>query len=244
MSKILFVDIESSPSLGYVWGKWQQNVIKFEKEWDLLSFAFKWKGDRRTYAIGTNKFTEEQLVLRLWQLLDEADVVIAHNAIRFDIPMINSKFLEYGLTPPSPYKVVDTLRIAKRHFRLLSNKLDDLGTFLKVGNKVQHEGFELWLKCMRGEASAWRKMLQYNKQDVVLLEKVYLRLLPWASNHPNMGDLSQQDGVCPKCESPNLTKRGFMPTRSGQKQRYCCDDCGGWSSEASIKKIGRTVNVT
>lgn len=240
-TKILLYDIEVTPSLGYVWQKWQTDVIKFHNEWELLSFAYKWLGEKRTIAVGTNKFTEEQLILRLWELFDEADVVIAHNGDAFDQRMVNKKFLEYGLTPPSPYKSIDTLKIAKRYFRLLSNKLDDLGELLKVGRKVKHEGFELWLKCMRGEKAAWAKMLQYNKQDVVLLERVYLRLRPWITNHPNVGDLSQLDGVCPKCESPNLTKRGFQPTRTGLKQRYVCE-CGGWCSESSIKKIGRTVN--
>lgn len=241
--KFLVFDIETGPNLSYTWGKYQQDVIAFKEEWDLLSFAYKWLGEKPVYAYGADKNTEEAIVNKLWLLFDEADVLIAHNGYKFDIRKVNAKFLEYGLTPPSPYKVVDTLRVSRRYFALNSNKLDDLGELLQVGRKVKHEGFELWLKCMAGDKAGWKKMLQYNKQDVVLLEKVYLKLLPWITNHPNRGDLSQLDGVCPKCESKHLSPRGYINTRTGKKQRYCCDDCGGWSSEASIKRTGRVVNT-
>lgn len=240
--KFLVFDIETGPNLGYIWGKYEQNVLAYEKEWELLSFAYKWVGTSKTIAVGQNKFTEEQLVLRLWHLFDEADVVIAHNGNKFDIRKINAKFLEYGLTPPSPYKSIDTLLVARRYFALNSNKLDDLGTLLRVGNKIKHSGFELWLRCLRGEAKAWAEMLRYNKQDVVLLEKVYLRLLPWITNHPNRGDLYQTNGVCPKCGSAKLTRRGFTKARI-PKQRYQCE-CGGWCNESSVKKPGRLVNAT
>lgn len=243
MVNVLVFDLETSPNLGYVWQAWQQDVIRFKDEWDLLSFAYKWLGEKKVFALGQDCYSEEEIVKELHGLFDKADVVVAHNAKRFDVKKANAKFLEYGLPPPSPYKVVDTLLESRKNFGLNSHKLDDLGTLLQVGNKVHHEGFDLWLKCMNGDKRAWKTMLRYNKQDVVLLEKVYYKLLPWMSNHPNLGDLTESDGVCPKCGSCDLEKRGFTVCRSGKKQRFQCQSCGGWCNEASIKRIGRKVNA-
>ena len=74
----------------------------------MLSFSYKWLGERKTISVGRNNFSEEALVLRLRQLFDEADIVVAHNGNSFDIKMRNAKFIEFGLTPPSPYKSIDT----------------------------------------------------------------------------------------------------------------------------------------
>jgi hypothetical protein len=35
--------LETAPNLGYVWGKWEQNVIDFKKSWYVLSFAVLWR---------------------------------------------------------------------------------------------------------------------------------------------------------------------------------------------------------
>lgn len=241
--KGLVYDVETGPNLGWVWGKWEQNVIQFEQEWQLLSFSYKWLGEKKTYVVGQDSVSEEALVLRVWQLFDESDFVIAHNGDKFDQKMMNVKFMEYGLTPPSPYKSIDTLKIAKRYFRFNSNKLDDLGQKLGVGKKAETGGFETWLGCLKGDKKAWAKMLKYNKQDVILLEKIYLALRPWMTNHPNFGDMLQTDHVCPKCTSSDLERRGTTHGRNGLRQRYMCRNCGGWSSEAKLRSDGRLVNA-
>lgn len=239
----MLYDLEVSPSLGYVWQKWQTDVIEFKQEWELLSFAYKWLGEKQTIAVGRDQFTEEQLVLRLHQLLSEADIVIGHNSNSFDNRMINAKFLEYGLNPPAPYKSVDTLKVAKRYFRLLSNKLDDLGNKLGVGRKVQTGGFSLWLGCMENDPKAWAKMLRYNKQDVVLLEKIYLKLRPWMDNHPALNVIDDRPQSCPKCGHGKLEARGWAVTKVARRRRWQCKGCGGWSQgRLSVRTEMQFVN--
>lgn len=234
--KILIYDIETTPNLGYIWAKYEQNVLKFVEEWSLLSFAYKWYGENKTIAVGTNNFTEEALVLRLHQLFSEADVVIAHNGDKFDQRKVNAKFLEYGLNPPASYESIDTLKVSRKYFALNSHKLDDLGSILKIGNKLNTGGFELWLGCMRGDKRSWQKMLAYNKQDVVLLEKVYKRLLPWINNHPSMSVLGKPDS-CPKCAGGPLQARGTRKTtKTGVYQRFQCTNCGGWCTSRTVDK--------
>lgn len=225
----MIYDIETSPNLAYVWGKYQQDVIKFDKETELLCLAWKWLGEKETHVAGRDKFTEDILSLQLRNLFDEADIVIAHNGDRFDQRVGQAKMLEFGLDPPSPYKSIDTYRVAKRYFRLNSNKLDDLGEKLNLGRKVQTGGFALWLGCMNNDPKAWAKMKRYNIQDVDLLEKVYLKLRPWIQNHPGLNVIDNRLEACPKCGHDKLESRGTYVTKTNTYRRYACKKCGGWS---------------
>ena len=243
-SKIVFLDIETSPSLGYVWGKWDQNVIEFKADWYVLSFSYKYFGDKKIHTRCLSDYpgykagseNDEKLIADLWKIFDEADIIIGHNADKFDIKKTNTRFISHGMPPPSPYKSVDTLKIARKAFKFDSNKLDELGRYLGLGRKLAHTGFHLWLGCMQGDMKSWRTMKKYNEQDVALLEKVYLLMRPWASTHPNV---NKGEIACPKCGSFNVQKRGFSYTMLRQKQRYQCLSCRGWH-EGSAKVAEKT----
>ncbi len=236
--KVLFFDIETAPNLSYVWGQWEQNVLHNVKEWEILSFAYKWAGTNRIKAEGRyhQKRGERDLVEKLWHLFNDADIIIAHNGDAFDIKKCNSKFVEYSFPPPSFYKTVDTLKVARRYFKFNSNKLDDLGRTLGVGRKVLHNGFDLWLGCINEDPKSWKKLLTYNKQDVALLENVYNVLRSWMTNHPNSNVISGTTHNCPVCHSDKVQRRGTYMTRVNKYQRYQCLDCGAWSHGELIKR--------
>ena len=244
MTKILTFDIENSPNLAYVWGKYEQNVLDYEQEWRMLSFAYKWLGEKTTHALSLpdfetykrDKADDYELVLELWYLLDEADIVIGHNSDRFDIRKTNARFIAHGFKPPAPYKTIDTLKIARKHLMLNSNKLSHLSEYLGIGSKLETGGFGLWLGCMNGNMKAWKKMVSYNKQDVILTEAVYKKLLPWITNHPNVNVFDEKLGACPNCASKKIQKRGWNFTQLSKRQRYQCMSCGRWSS-GKIERI-------
>lgn len=224
--KILFLDIETTPNVSYTWGKFDQDVIAFKEEWKLLSISYKWfKG--KTFFFGLNTLSEKELTKLTHALFDEADIIVAHNGDKFDIKKINAKFLQFHLKPPSPYKTVDTLKVLRQVAKLNSNKLNDVGVLLGLGEKVKHSGFDLWLGCMAGNPDSWKQMEKYNKQDVILLQKLYVELLPWIKNHPHFKDGKK---VCPNCQSENLENRGYGINQSFKYHRRQCRDCGAWSS--------------
>jgi len=241
--RILFLDIESAPNLAYVWGRWEQNVIDVHTHWYMLSYAYKWLGGKRIHCKGLPDFPttytkdredDKALVTSLWELLDQADIVIAHNADAFDVRKTTARFLFHRLNPPSPFKTIDTLKIARKYFKLDSNRLDDLSSYLKVGRKLPTTGKNLWLGCMNGKPAAWRKMKQYNSHDVHLLELVYEKLKPWAVNHP---DLTQYTGrpACPTCQSSRILKRGTYYARKLRYEQWTCKECGHWFHGDRIK---------
>jgi DNA polymerase elongation subunit (family B) len=245
--KILIFDIETAPNLSYTWGIWEQNVIKVVRPWYILAFSAKWlRGTQTTKGLidytnyRKNRESDEAIVKEIWKLFNEADIVVAHNGDAFDIKKCSARFTFHGLTPPSPYQTVDTLKIARRTFAFDSNKLDEIGKLLKIGEKLKHEGFALWERCMAGDKKAWRKMKRYNGQDVRLLEDVYLTFLPWMKSHPNLGNFAEKP-VCPKCGSNKTQFRGVQRLSTGSYRRIQCNNCHGWSREN--KPISKTNTI-
>lgn len=232
---VLFLDIENTPILGYTWGMYDTDVLHTLHTSSILSIAWKWMSDHSVTVktvTARKPLDDTKLVHKLWDLLDKADVVIAHNGDSFDIKIINARFVTHGLHPPSHFQTIDTLKVARKYFRFATNKLDNLGGYLGVGHKAETGGFQLWLDCMQGNSFALRKMSIYNQKDVDLLEKVYYKLRSFINNHPDM--VSLRGGVrtteCGTCGSTNTVKRGMRRTKAGQYQRYFCGSCGSWSS--------------
>lgn len=239
--RILLLDIETAPIMADVWKLWDENVglNQIVKDWYILSWAAKWLGEKRVYYEDQRDAADIEddtdILTKLWHLLDEADVVVAHNGVRFDVPKINARFVRAGLPPPSPYRVVDTLKIAKAQFKFTSNRLAYLAEFLKVPVKkrTHHKfpGHQLWIEVRKGNRAAWQEMKLYNGDDVRALEGVYLKLRPWDKFSPNAGTFSADEGVCPVCGHVHLEKRGFAYTQAGKYQRYRCtnESCLAWS---------------
>jgi len=235
--KILLWDLENSPLEGYSWDSYEANVF-VEKDWYMMSFAAKWLGSSKVIckalpdysSYKKDKRDDKALVLDIHKLINEADILIAHNGDKFDIRKFNARCLIHGIEPPDSYKTIDTLKEARKHFKMTSNKLDELGRSLNVGRKMVHTGFDLWRRCMDGDKKAWQIMKKYNIQDVLLLERVYKKLRPWMKNTPNLNLWSRENG-CRNCGSNNLRKRGFEYTVSAEVQIWHCKDCGSLSRE-------------
>ena len=245
-ARILLYDIESAPNLAYVWAKYDQNVLAYEEEWYLLSFAWKWLGDTKVNVLGLDDFPAEfakdpkndyRLVVKLHELFSEADVVVGHNSRSFDDKKTRARMLVHGFSPPRPFQQVDTCLVARKYFSFNSNSLKDLAVTLGLPvRKADPGGIQTWLNCMAGNPKAWKTMKKYNKQDVTVLEEIYLRMRPWIEGHPN---LSLLDGVieeCPNCGADEMTRQGFKKTRTQTFQQWKCGACGSWSRSRLAEK--------
>jgi len=240
--RILIVDIETRPSLAYIWRVWQENigVDQLIEATDMISWAAKWVGRDGVKFSSVYHDGKKKMVQNIWKLMDEADAVLHFNGRKFDIPHLQREFLQAGLTPPSPYRQIDLIDTVRKQFRFTSNRLAHVSKELGLEGKVEHEGFPLWVKCMNGDDDAWTRMREYNIQDVLLLEDLYKMMLPWIASHPSIAAWSADD-VCPKCGSGDRQKRGFAFTQSGKFQKFCCNACGSWSR--SNKRVGGTTVV-
>ncbi len=232
---MLVLDIETSPILAYVWGLWDNNVSleQIHSDWYVLSFAAKWLDEDNVMYVdqsGAADIGDDYLLLQeMWLLLDKADVILTQNGKRFDEKRLNARFLIHGFQPPSSYKHIDTLQIAKKKFGFTSNKLeymsDKLCTKYKKLKHKKYPGWQLWLACLKGDPRAWAEMKRYNVRDVLALQELWTKLRAW-DNTVNFNLYSDTtDHVC-VCGSKSFKKQGWHYTAVGKYQRYRCKKCG------------------
>ena len=235
-AKICLIDLECSPTLSWNYGQYESNAVKVEKPPVLLSFAWKWLGEKETKCVCIADFSLEDrfdcspVVDKLWEVFDEAQVIVTHN-VRFDVPLANAFFLRSGKNPPSPYKTFCTLQTARRFFRVDNNKLNYLGELLGVGQKEKITNADTWYDVLFGSGrvrkEANRLLKKYNIQDVDLLEKIYYKLMPFSHSHPNVALLSGHMSCCPKCgASKGFRVRSYRKTGTQiSGVQYSCDNC-------------------
>lgn len=240
--KILLLDIETAPNLAHVWSLWKQDVglTQLIQASYIISVAAMWYGDDEVSFWGLHTHTAEQMLEGIFEMMDESDAIVHYNGGSFDIPTLNWEFATHGMGRPAPSRQIDLYRVAKKSFRSPSHKLQYISTALGLEGKVQHSGHQLWVDCVvHDDPDAWARMEEYNIQDVVLLEELYDKLLPWITNGPNSQIYDNHDG-CPGCASPDLRREGRAYLTSGVYQRYQCRACGTWS-RGSQRVIGATL---
>lgn len=241
--RILFFDLESTPSIVATFGRWKQNIgteSVLREGGFLLSACWKYLGeDTVTKMVLTPEQAiagdDTSIVCGLYEAFEQSDIVVAHNAARFDVPLFKTRLISHGMPPPKTVKVVDTLQIAKG-LRFNSNKLDSLGNYLDVGRKIETTGISLWIRCMHGDQSALKEMVDYNEQDVILLERVYMRLRAFDTRPANAGHYFSDDyHRCPVCGSTHIEPTGssvFTPV--SEFAEVLCNDCGHRSRTRTI----------
>ena len=235
LPKILIFDTEIAPMRAYVWRRWKENISLDQtiSEWFMLAWSAKWLysgevlGDHLTGEEAKNE-DDSRLVIGLWDLINEADIVVAHNGRKADVPWMNSRFIVNGLNPPKSYFLIDTLDIVKKQFGFSSNKLDALAGYFDIPHKMDSD-FNLWKRCMEGDDEALKYMGEYNKKDTAILELVYLKMRPWIKGHPNVGNYIESNvPVCSTCGSDALEEMTgqYYYTSVCKYKLYRCKECG------------------
>jgi len=233
-AKILLFDVETAPMEIWSWGIRDQYLGHFQikEEWFVISWAAKWLfGDEIMFDCVTpaeSLAKNDMRVLKgIHDLFEEANVVVAHNAARFDVRKLNYRFITHGYFKPSPYSVIDTLKQAQKHFAASSHKLDHLTKTFGLSQK-EETNFQLWVDCCEGSQTQLDRMMSYNISDVNALEGLYLFLRPWMTSHPNVAMLRGiKENACANCGSTELDwSIKNYPTPSGSFRAARCMDCG------------------
>ena len=252
LPKILIFDIETTSLEARVWRLWNQNVSPtngmLKSEHKMICWSAKWLFEDKIYsAVCTpaemKAKDDERVVRKLWEMMDKADIIIAHYGSRFDIPMSNTRFVAHGLPAPSPYQLIDTKKVASKHFKFESNKLDYIGYKLGLGRKIVTD-YGLWDGCEAGDKESLRQMSEYCDQDVKLLEAVYLILRPYIRPHPNV-TLFINDNVlrCPTCGHDDIEWGDRYYTYATVYEAFKCRQCGSWGRSRSKNKSIKTESI-
>jgi len=240
--KILLLDIETLPMEVFVWDLYLQKISteNIIKNWSIVSWSAKWlfESNIMSAVVSPSEAVDrkdESIIGKIWNLIDEADIIIAHNLKRFDIRKLNSRFMLNGLLPPMPYQMVDTLKEVQKNMNLSSYKMDYLNFILENTRKIKTE-YRLWKRCagnattLEDQKSALKEMVEYNKRDVIALEDLYVQIRPWIKSHPNIGLYYRDtdESHCPNCGSTDLDWKGgsTYKTAVGRFKCFRCNNCG------------------
>lgn len=245
--RILLLDIETMYTTVGTFGLHNQNhgVEQILKDGGVICWAAKWLGHRKIlsdaiWAYDEDLPGEEMIAKSMHYLMNQADIIIGHNADGFDIKWLNKLFMKNDLSPISVYKTIDTLTACKKHFYFISYTLKNIARELKLKHqKIETGGFSLWKDCINDIKKAQDKMIKYNKHDVLVLEDLYTKIRPYITNHPNMNLYSDRP-VCRTCGSSRLRVNGECYKQSVVYQRYVCLVCG---VEMRHGKILRKLNI-
>jgi len=237
--KIILWDIETSHLEVRSWSLWDkyihhENIIE---DWYIICAAYKELGKKRVHSVsllddptrfGLNHKDDYHVIEHMHEVLSGADAIIHHFGDAFDIKKFNARAIYHGFDPLPSIVQIDTVKIAKSKFKFTSNKLDYLGAYFGIGKKIPTDN-NLWVRCENGERKAIKEMVKYNKQDVLLLEKVYEILKPYVPARLNFNHFTS-DRVCPTCGGNHLTINKRRLTRAGKMIQLQCQDCGAYSS--------------
>lgn len=235
--KILFIDVEVAPTLAYVFPRFKAHVSPeaVVKEPYMLTWAAKWLGTEEVFSdkltnhelFYTDHHDDKYIIKSVRDLLDEADIIIAHNE-RFDEGWCLQQICKHGLKPPSPFKRICTLKALKGAFTLPSNSLQSACKYFGVPLKMENSGMKLWKYCGFGHRPSFDEMEDYNKQDIVALEGLYYKILPFIKSHPNLALYFENTTKrCPRCTSEDIelsTKHAY--TGISKFSVYTCNSCG------------------
>ena len=248
LPKILIFDIETAPMEIYAWGLYKQHpgIQQVIKDWSLLSWSAKWLFDSNIISrkvTGKEAFNRDDtnILPELWELINQADILVGHNIQSFDIRKVNLRFALMGLMPPMPYRVIDTYKTARRVFNSASFKMDYLNKIFGLDMK-DNAPYEWWKGAAEGDDECIAKMAAYNETDVRINEELYLKIRPWIKSHPNLGlYINTEETVCTYCTNENLTWGGHYYTPAGKYRTFRCDSCGaiGRSRTSDIDKETR-----
>lgn len=245
--RTLEIDIETKPALVWAWGLWDQNIAisQIAQPPGILCFAYRWSDERKIHFVSEWEDGRKEMIRTLHALLDEADIVVGWNSQRFDVPWVNGEIIREGMTPPSPFVHFDLMKAYKKTARYLSYKLDYVSQTLLGGGKLQHEGFDLWLKVMGGDEKAQRRMERYNIRDVRLLGPLAAKIRPWVNLPVNEALAKGEAFGCPACGGTRLERRGYAHTNAGKYPRYRCLNkaCGKWSKGNRSEQGTRLRNI-
>ncbi len=256
--KILSFDIETSYGEYALWRPGTQYVDYKQMlpgtEPSILVASYSWiYPSEEEYTVPQNMFVDvsaprddKEITGAIAELLDEADVVITHNGDNFDRKFVNTRLVKHGYDPVPPLTSVDTLKISRRNFKFVSNRLDAIGEYLGLGRKIKTD-LDLWKGILvhgetyRDKRRALKKMREYCDRDVELLNEVYFALRAYDNTHPSFNLVGGVHDACPTCANKTLVGNDSWIThkRSRAYPRFKCSTCNSWCRGVkAIDKVG------
>ena len=234
-ARILHIDVECTPAVVLSYGLFNQNLSHkyILEDPRIMSFAAKWHDEKKVMFFSEYHDGQDEMVKKLHELVDSADIICGFNSERFDYPWIEGYLMEKGYTRPSPSKHIDLLKTFRKHTRFISRKLDYVSARLLEEKKIDANTMDLYLRTISDDEKvvkkAWAELKRYNQRDVTMMPELFERVKSYVKM-PHPITESPEIAACHSCGSQDLERRGYALTLTGKYQRFRCRaaGCGAW----------------
>lgn len=233
---VLIYDIETSRAVFKGWWTGNRYVHSRDmiKEPKIISIAWKWVGDNKVEFEHWDMKThcDKAMLEKFLTEYNAADLVIGQNNDKFDNRWVNARALKHKLTVNTQIKSLDLMKQAKKHFRMPGYSMDFMTKYMGVDKKMEHSGIKMWDMIEDGtakeQAEAMVEMEEYNRQDIIATEAMYVRMMPYIGHKIHLGMLmGGQKADCPRCGSVHVRQTKVTHTTAGTIQHeMVCEDCG------------------
>lgn len=225
--KVLIYDIETSLIPATVWWTGKQYVghDQLMDEAKIITISYKWLGsDKVEILYWDENQSDKDLVKTFIEVYNTADMVIGQNNDKFDNRFLNARAMKYGFLVNTYVRSFDIMKQSKSLFRLPSYSMAYIAKFLGLDGKLSHTGVSMWRDIQFGNKSkakaALKLMGEYNAQDVLVTEQMYLKLKKYMGHVVHLGVLSGESKfTCPSCGSSKMELFKTTVTSSGTIQR-------------------------
>lgn len=234
--KTLIIDVERLPGT-ITMPFWSLNDMKNRRmnwehvtEWPrTICAAWRWYGEKRINFAAEWDHGADVFAETIRNTMDQADIITGHYVNGADRKWLNSMFRDHNLRMPSPYKVIDTLAIARSQLGDESMTLGALTQRYGIPTKEGHYNAAVARAACEGDRKAQREIKLYNIADVEASTGLYAAMLPLTKNHPHVApNLAQEANICPRCASSDVVRDGTYTPGVYIYARYLCRSCTGW----------------
>ncbi len=152
----------------------------------MLTWCIKEKGGKITSGVIKKKelFSEidvdKRLVTDLSKELAKYKIIVTYFGTRYDLPFIRTKAMRYGV-PLLEYGGTyhfDLFYTVRAKMNLSRKSLDNACDYLGIKGKTEIDK-ESWRRAKYGNKAGLAEVLNHNEGDVVILEQLHSRLLPF-----------------------------------------------------------------
>jgi len=125
----------------------------------------------------SNGILDRRILEELLEVLSKFRTIYTYYGTKFDLAFIRTRVLYHGLEF-IPYGLIqhrDLYYLVKRILRIHNNRLESVADLLNIRGKTHLEP-RIWNRANAGDKEAIEYILDHNKKDVILLEKVHNKL--------------------------------------------------------------------
>ena len=124
---------------------------------------------------------DKKLVKNLIKDIKKFDILVTYYGTRFDIPFIRSRAVHHGIDYPSYGENIhiDLYYLIRNKFNLTRSSLKVACEFLLGESDKTMVEWKYWMKAMQGNKEALDYITEHNVADVLDLEKLYDKVIPF-----------------------------------------------------------------